>query len=197
MRGLPIRACIQVFGDTYKDARMAVHFLLLINIVKFSNRLPTENLVKFAIMKKVLVAFMAVFICSLSTLGQSLRVVQMGTSTIQKNTYEEGVRYLKEHVPLEVFPSGEYGCILESPSLMLVLKHAPNNKIKEVSFLCGLGMSYGIDNSLKEYGYVLKSSKKVQLGNGAYVPQNTYIKGNIKCLVQILDNDFKQIIFMK
>ena len=47
MRGLPIRACIQVFGDTYKDARMAVHFLLLINIVKFSNRLPTENLVKF------------------------------------------------------------------------------------------------------------------------------------------------------
>ena len=60
-------------------------------------------------MKKVLVAFMAVFICSLSAWGQSLRVVQMGTSTIQKNTYEEGVRYLKEHVPLEVFPSGEYG----------------------------------------------------------------------------------------
>ena len=148
-------------------------------------------------MKKVLVAFMAVFICSLSAWGQSLRVVQMGTSTIQKNTYEEGVRYLKEHVPLEVFPSGEYGCILESPSLMLVLKHAPNNKIKEVSFLCGLGMSYGIDNSLKEYGYVLKSSEKVQLGNGAYVPQNTYINGNIKCLVQILDNDFKQIIFRK
>jgi hypothetical protein len=57
MRGLPIRACIQVFGDTYKDARMAVHFLLLINIVKFSNRLPTENLVKFAIMKKFLYAF--------------------------------------------------------------------------------------------------------------------------------------------
>ena len=148
-------------------------------------------------MKKVLVAFLAVFICSLSALGQSLRVVQMGTSTIQKNTYEGGVRYLKEHVPLEVFPSGEYGCILESPSFMLVLKHATNNKIKEVSFLCGLGMSYGIDNSLKEYGYVLESSKKVQLENGAYVPQNTYIKGNIKCLVQILDKDFKQIIFRK
>lgn len=71
MRGLPIRACIQVFGDTYKDARWQSTFFLLINIVKFSNRLPTENLVKFAIMKKVLVAFMAVFFCSLSAWGQT------------------------------------------------------------------------------------------------------------------------------
>ena len=148
-------------------------------------------------MKKVLVAFMAVFICSLSAWGQSLRVVQMGTSTIQKNTYEEGVSCLKQHVPLEVFPSGEYGCILESPSLMLVLKRSPNNKFKEVSFLCGLVMSFGIDNSLKEYGYVLKSTSKVQLGNGAYVPQKTYTKGNIKCLVQTIDDDLKQIIFRK
>ena len=86
MRGLPIRACIQVFGDTYKDARMAVHFLLLINIVKFSNRLPTENLVKFAIMKKVLVTFMAVFICSLSTLGQT-SVATIGRAVTQCNDF--------------------------------------------------------------------------------------------------------------
>ena len=27
IRGLPIRACIQAFGDAYKSARMAAHFL--------------------------------------------------------------------------------------------------------------------------------------------------------------------------
>ena len=56
--GLPIRACIQVFGDTYKDARKAVHFLFTNKHCKnISNCLPTESLVKFAIMKKILYAF--------------------------------------------------------------------------------------------------------------------------------------------
>ena len=35
IRGLPNRACIQVFGDTYKDARWQSTFFSLINIVKF------------------------------------------------------------------------------------------------------------------------------------------------------------------
>lgn len=44
---------------------MAVHFLLLINIVKFSNRLPTESLVKFAIMKFIHALFIG--LCGLGS----------------------------------------------------------------------------------------------------------------------------------
>lgn len=147
-------------------------------------------------MKKVLFILIAVLFCSINVNGQSSRIVAMG-AVVEKKSYDEGVSYLKQHVPLEVFPSGEYGCILDSPSLMLVLKRAPQNKIKEVSFMCGFAMYYGIDKNLKDNGYVLKSSDKVQLGNGVYVPQDTYVKGNTKCFVQTIDDDYKQIIFRK
>ena len=63
--------------------------------------------------------------------------------------------------------------------------------------MCGFAMYYGIDKNLKDNGYVLKSSDNVQLGNGVYVPQDTYVKGNTKCFVQTIDDDYKQIIFRK
>ncbi len=43
IRGLPIRAYIQAFGDAYKSARMAAHFLITNNIVKLFDWLPVEN----------------------------------------------------------------------------------------------------------------------------------------------------------
>ena len=56
-------------------------------------------------------------------------------------------------------------------------------------------MWYGIEDSLESAGYSLMKTGNATLGNGDIVPQKTYSKGSIICLVQTIDRNNKQIIF--
>lgn len=80
---------------------------------------------------------------------------------------------------------------------MIVLDVTSSNKIKEVSFLCGVSMWMGIEKNLEEYGYILTKNGKVTIGNGSTVHQRSYSKGNVLCFVQYLDNNMEQIIFKR
>lgn len=100
-------------------------------------------------------------------------------------------------MPLDVMPSGKYGYISESPLLMAVLDVTPSTSVKEVDFLCGMAMWYGIDGKLECAGYTLTNTGNATLGNGDVVLQKSYTKGTTICLVQTIDRDVKQVIFKR
>lgn len=138
---------------------------------------------------------MAVFLCSLSAWCQSSMIVALGTEVLEDNTLSSAKESFRQnYMPLQTMPSGKYGYMSESPLLMAVLDDE-DNTIKEVDFLCGLAMWYGIEGSLEKAGYTFVKSDSATLGNGDVVPQKTYSKSGIICLVQTIDRDVKQIIF--
>ena len=141
---------------------------------------------------------MAVFLCSISAWCQSSTIVTLGTEVIENKSFDLAKESFRQNrMPLDVMPSGKYGYISESPLLMAVLDVTPSNSVKEVDFLCGMAMWYGIDGKLESAGYTLTKSGNATLGNGAVVPQKTYTKGTSICLVQTLDRDMKQVIFKR
>lgn len=141
---------------------------------------------------------MAVLMFSFSTWCQSSMIVALGTEVIKNNSFVSAVEsFSQNRMPLWEMPSGKYGYISERPVLMAVLDVTTTNKIKEVDFLCGAAMWWEIEINLKKAGYTLTKDDYATLGNGASVPQKTFAKGNILCLVQTLDNDMKQVIFKR
>lgn len=149
-------------------------------------------------MKRVVLMFVAVVLCSLSAWCQSSELVKLGTEIMENNSFdfaEESFR--NKGIYLDLMPSGKYGYISERSTLMIVLDVTSSNKIKEVSFLCGVSMWMGIEKNLEEYGYILTKNGKVTIGNGSTVHQRSYSKGNVLCFVQYLDNNMEQIIFKR
>lgn len=147
-------------------------------------------------MKRVMVMLMAVFLCSISVWCQSSMIVSLGTEVIENKLFDFAEESFRQNrMPLDVMPSGKYGYMCERPLLMAVVDVTSNNTVKEVDFLCGLAMWYGIDGSLEKAGYTLTKTGNATLGNGDVVPQKTYIKGTTICLVQTIDRDMKQVIF--
>ena len=149
-------------------------------------------------MKRVILILVAVVVCSLSAWCQSSMIVALGTEVIENNSFDSAEESFRQRaMPLQVMPSGKYGYISERPLLMAVLDVTANGKIKEVDFLCGLAMWYGIDSSLEDAGYAFTKEGYATLGNGDTVTERTYTKGSIICLVQTIDKDVKQIIFKR
>lgn len=151
-------------------------------------------------MKRVMVMLMAVFLCSLSAWCQSSMIVALGTEVVENNSLSSAKESFRQNaMPLQIMPSGKYGYISESPLLMSVVDFEGDvdNSIKEVDFLCGLAMWYGIEGSLEDAGYSLVKTGNVTLGNGDVVPQKTYSNGLIICLVQTIDRNNKQVIFKR
>ena len=149
-------------------------------------------------MKRVMVMLMAVFLCSISAWCQSSMIVTLGTEVIENKSFDLAKESFRQNrMPLDVMPSGKYGYISESPLLMAALDVTPSNSVKEVDFLCGMAMWYGIDGKLESAGYTLTKSGNATLGNGDVVPQKTYTKGTTICLVQTIDRDVKQVIFKR
>lgn len=153
-------------------------------------------------MRKVMVVFMAVFLCSLSAWSQASLIVDLGTKSVEDIVFANAERYFENSgMPLQVMPSGKYGYMCESPLLMAVVDVTPDNvsngvyDVKEVDFLCGLTFWYGIESKLEEAGYDFVKEGNATLGNGDVVPQKTYEKGSTVCLVQTIDRNTKQIIF--
>ena len=137
-------------------------------------------------------------ICSISAWCQSSMIVNLGTEVLSNNTLSSAKQSFRHNaMPLQTMPSGKYGYISEHPLLMAVVDFERNaeNSIKEIDFLCGLAMWYGIEDSLESAGYSLIKTGNATLGNGDVVPQKTYSKGSIICLVQTIDRNNKQIIF--
>ena len=125
-------------------------------------------------------------------------IVNLGTEVLSNNTLSSAKQSFRHNaMPLQTMPSGKYGYISEHPLLMVVVDFEGNaeNSIKEVDFLCGLAMWYGIEDSLESAGYSLIKTGNATLGNGDVVPQKTYSQGSIICLVQTIDRNNKQIIF--
>lgn len=140
---------------------------------------------------------MAVVVFSLSAWCQSSIIVKLGTEVIENNSLSSAKESFSQRgMPLEqLVPGGNYVYMSERPTLLAALNVTSSNKIKEVSFLCGAAMWWEIGANLDKAGFTLSKNSNVTLGNGAVVPQKTYVKGNILCLVQTLDNDMKQVIF--
>lgn len=80
---------------------------------------------------------------------------------------------------------------------MAVVDATSSNTVKEVDFLCGAAMWYGIDGKLESAGYSQTKTGNATLGNSDVVPQKTYTKGSTICLVQTIDRDVKQVIFKR
>lgn len=151
-------------------------------------------------MKRVILILAAVIVCSLSAWCQSSMIVALGTEVIENNTLSSAkVSFRQNYMPLQTMPSGKYGYMSESPLLMAVVDFNGDyeNSIKEVDFLCGMAMWYGIYNNLEEAGYSLIEDGYSTLGNGDTVPQKKYSKGSVICLVQVIDKDVKQVIFKR
>lgn len=149
-------------------------------------------------MRQLTILLMAVLFCSLSAWSQSSMIVNLGTEVLSNNTLSSAKQSFRHNaMPLQTMPSGKYGYISEHPLLMAVVDFEGDaeNSIKEVDFLCGLAMWYGIEDSLESAGYSLMKTGNATLGNGDIVPQKTYTKGSIICLVQTIDRNNKQIIF--
>ncbi|MDE5857783.1 MAG: hypothetical protein K2H32_05460 [Muribaculaceae bacterium] len=148
-------------------------------------------------MKRVFLMIMTVIVCSLSAWSQSSMIVELGTEVIENNSFSSAYENFRKHgMPLHEMPSGKYGYMSERPLLMAVLDET-GSEVNEVDFLCGAAMWWGIDSHLEENGYSLTKEGYTTLGNGASVSQKTFLKGNIICLVQTLDNDMKQVIFKR
>ena len=141
---------------------------------------------------------MTVIASSLSAWCQSSMIVSLGTEVMEDNSFDSAkVSFTQRGMPLDKFPSGKYGYMSERPLLMAVIDASPNNTIKEVDFLCGATFWWEINLHLEEDGYTLDDDGYVKLGNGDTVPQKSYSKGNLLCLVQTIDNDVKQVIFKR
>lgn len=141
---------------------------------------------------------MAVFLCSIGAWCQSSMIVTLGTEVIENKSFDLAEESFRQNrMPLDVMPSGKYGYISESPLLMAVIDVTSSNSVKEVDFLCGMAMWYGIDGKLESAGYTLTKTGNATLGNGDVVPQKTYAKGSTICLVQTIDRDVKQVIFKR
>lgn len=150
-------------------------------------------------MKRVILILVAV-VFSLSAWCQSSMIVALGTEVIENNTLSSAKESFRQnYMPLQTMPSGKYGYISESPLLMAVVDFNGDyeNSIKEVDFLCGMAMWYGIYNNLEEAGYSLIEDGYATLGNGDTVPQKQYSKGSVICLVQVIDKNVKQVIFKR
>lgn len=80
---------------------------------------------------------------------------------------------------------------------MAVIDATSIGDVTEVEFLCGFAMWYEIDIHLDEAGYSLEETGVATLGNGDIVPQETYVKGKVVCLVQTIDKNTKQVIFKR
>ncbi len=140
---------------------------------------------------------MTVIVCSLSAWCQSSMIIALGTEVMENNSFSSAYENFRKHgMPLHEMPSGKYGYMSERPLLMAVLDET-GSKINEVDFLCGAAMWWKIDTHLEDNGYSLTKEGYATLGNGVSVPQKTFSKGNILCLVQTLDNDMKQVIFKR
>ena len=149
-------------------------------------------------MKRAMLMLMVVVVCSLSAWCQSSMIVALGTEVIENNSFGSAEESFRQNaMPLQTMPSGKYGYMSERPLLMAVLDVIATDKIKEVDFLCGLAMWYGIDSSLEDAGYTFTKEGYTILGNGDTVAEKTYTKGSIICLVQTIDKDVKQIIFKR
>lgn len=141
---------------------------------------------------------MAVFLCSLSAWCSSSMIVTLGTEAIENNSFSSTKQSFRGYgMPLQEMPSGKYGYISERPLLMAVVDATSTGNIKEVDFLCGFAMWYEIDIHLDEAGYSLEEEGVATLGNGDVVPQETYVKGKVVCLVQTIDKNTKQVIFKR
>lgn len=153
---------------------------------------------------------MAVIVCSLSAWCQTMTrispVVVIGNWALDRDTFAE----VKELFEIHELMFDEYapgnsethavGMDVEGQgdeAFMYVVDAFPNQKLKEVSFLCGWAYWDNIDTDLAEVGFTLKESGCTTLGNGAVVPQKTYAKGEKRCYVQELGNRMAQIIFRK
>lgn len=137
-------------------------------------------------------------LCSISAWCQSSMIVTLGTEVIENKSFDLAKESFRQNrMPLDVMPSGKYGYISESPLLMAVLDVTPSNSVKEVDFLCGMAMWYGIDGKLECAGYTLTNTGNATLENGDVIPQKTYTKGTTICLVQTIDRDVKQVIFKR
>ena len=149
-------------------------------------------------MKKVMVLLMAVFLCSLSVWSQSSTVVTLGTLAVEENSLKSTkLIFENRFMRLQMMPSGKYGYMSERPLLMVVVDATDEGEINEVDFLCGFDRWYEIEIPLKNTGYTLEETGEATLGNGDVVPQKTYVKGNIVCLVQTIDKNTKQVIFKR
>lgn len=147
-------------------------------------------------MKRVIVLLVAVVAFSLSAWCQSSMIVKLGTEVMENNSLSSAKESFRQRgMPLAKFPGGNYGYMSERPVLLAAVDQTSTEKIKEVSFLCGPAMWLEIDTQLKEAGYTLLKEGTATISDIAVVPQKTYGKGNILCLVQTLDNDMKQIVF--
>ena len=149
-------------------------------------------------MKKVMVLLMAVFLCSLSAWCYSSTTVTLGTIVVEENSLNSAKLIFKNHfMPLQIMPSGKYGYISEQPVLMVVVDATDEGEINEVDFLCGIDMWYEIEIPLNNTGYTFEEDGVATLGNGDTVPQKTYVKDKIVCLVQTIDKNIKQVIFKR
>lgn len=149
-------------------------------------------------MKKVMVLLIAIILCSLSAWSQSSMVVTLGTMTVEKNSLNSTkLIFENRFMPLWIMPSGKYGYISEQPVLMVVVDATDEGEINEIDFLCGKTMWYEIDVNLNNTGYSLEEDNVVTLWTGDTVPQKTYVKDKIVCLVQTIDKNTKQVIFKR
>lgn len=113
-----------------------------------------RNSCKIRHMKRVMVMLVAVILCSLSAWCNSSMIVALGTEVIENNTLSSAKESFRNSaMPPQIMPSGKYGYISESPLLMAVIDSDTYNSIKEVDFLCGFAMWYGIEGSLEKAGY--------------------------------------------
>lgn len=155
-------------------------------------------------MKRVFLMIMTVIVCSLSAWCQVASVVELGTNALEKNNFsvvkqmfnDEGFK-INEYAPANSNTKAVGMDGRGDASLMWSIIANPNQTIKEVSFICGLLNWYGIEDVLKDYGYIFVKKGTATLGNGATVPQKTFTKGNKRCYVQTLDNCMAQVIFKK
>lgn len=155
-------------------------------------------------MKNVIIVFLTTFLCSLNALCQVESIVSVGTESLGINNFLK-VKKLFDNEGFKIdknAPSNSetYAVGMDGKgdfALMWSIEANNNQTIKEISFICGAMHWYGIDDVLINSGYTLKSKEKVKLINGAIVPQKTYSKGNIHCMIRRLDNAMAHVIFKR
>lgn len=150
-------------------------------------------------MKKLIILFF-VLICNINSWGQFSIILELGTEVVENNSLNSAISSFYEYgMPLESFPNGNYGCLVDPLRLTATVNVNKNNTIKEVSFLWGFAIDslYFFDDTFDEEGYTLININKTTLANGVIIPQEIYYKNNVVCIVQIIDDHTRRFIFKR
>lgn len=199
IRGLPIRVVYSGVWRYLQENTEGSPLSLTITLYFLQAGCLRRTLVKFAIMKRLLLSLI-VTLCSVFAWGQALSVVDVGNKCLIKNNFAAAKQVFRDNAlyPAIRENSTDYVVSIDE-DLFASIKANSNKTIKEVSFLIGSYYQDRLEKDMNKLGYKCLSKKLsyVTLGNGAVVPQSTYGVGNKRMLIRDIGNGMLQLIFKR